>query len=374
MFEQYELYFYYKIQMSEEMEEKLIWDNIEWFTPTDYLETPSWGTVSEEYPDERGEVMKKSNVFHNNTPILNQWNVWACSVFWITKAENEADFYDEGKVLDAMKIWDEAVKDGIIPNQWKNWWSMSWALNLMKNKWYISWFYFIKTIEDIRSALEKKHLCYTGTRNCNWTQTKKTWVFTYKEMPSTGHLFAVIGIDFDENCLWAANSWGEDWGKHEWLFKIPFTEMEHLYSIVAVIDRPKDIIDEGIAKDLEDSKLMKEMWVWNGENPDSELIKLHSVYMVMRAFVQADIPNDEAVELAKSAWIVGNISMQLTRRHFLLMVFRAWYAKTYYEDNIPEIMKLLGIVKTLDHLDEPITRYHASLIIARTLRSLWKIK
>lgn len=348
-------------------------DNTEGFGPKDYLWVPSWGTLTMEYPDERWEIMKKSNVFHNNTPILNQWNVWACAVFGITKAENEADFYDEKKVLDAMKIWDEWVAEGVIPNGWKSWWSMNWALNLMIKKWYISWWYFCNDVDSIRDSLERKHLCYTGTRKCDWKATKKSWVFTKATNTKTWHLFAIIGIDFDKECLIAANSRWEQWGKLDWLFEIPFENMVDLYTIVAIMDKPKDEVDSSIIDDIWDSKLMQEMWIWNGTNPDWDLWKLHAVYMVMRAFVLRDITDEAALATAESEGIVTNMSVPLTRRHFLTMVFRTAYWVTAREDVIPEIMKLLGVIKTTEHLDEPITRYHASLIIARMLRNLWKI-
>lgn len=348
-------------------------DNTEGFTPKDYLETPSWGTVSEEYPDERGEAMEKGNVFHNNTPILNQWNVWACAVFGITKAENEADFYDEKKVLDAMKIRDEWVAEWVIPNGWKSWWSMNWALNLMKKKWYISWWYFCNGVDSIRDALERKHICYTWTRKCDWSAVKKSWKFTLANNTKTWHLFAIVWIDFDKECLIAANSRGEQWGKMHWLFEIPFDNMEDLYTIVAIIDNPKSQADVNILNDMGDAALMKEIWVRNGTNPDWELRKLHAVYMIMRAFVSLNMSDEEALSLAEQNWYVHNMSIPLTRRHFLIMVFRVAYGETLVEEAIPEIMRMLGIIKTTEHLNEPITRYHASLIIARMLRNLKKI-
>lgn len=67
----------------------------------------------EEY-DEGKELPEK--ILYNNTPILDQGNVGACSVFGITKAENEADWFDSKTQLDAMKIRKEAIANGIIPD------------------------------------------------------------------------------------------------------------------------------------------------------------------------------------------------------------------------------------------------------------------
>lgn len=94
-------------------EEKLIISNdVEGFTEEDYLYTPSYATVMEEYSD----GMRAESILHNNTPILDQGSVGACSVFGITKSVNEGDWYDSKTQLDAMKIWDDAVKAGRIPN------------------------------------------------------------------------------------------------------------------------------------------------------------------------------------------------------------------------------------------------------------------
>lgn len=97
------------------MEEKelMISRDVEGFTPEDYLHTPSYSTVMEEY-DEGKELPEK--ILYNNTPILDQGNVGACSVFGITKAENEADWFDSKTILDAMKLWNEGIAEGRIPN------------------------------------------------------------------------------------------------------------------------------------------------------------------------------------------------------------------------------------------------------------------
>lgn len=63
-----------------------------------------------------GDAELPEKIVYNNTPILDQGNVGACSVFGITKAENEADWFDSKTILDAMKIWNDAVAEGIIPD------------------------------------------------------------------------------------------------------------------------------------------------------------------------------------------------------------------------------------------------------------------
>ena len=86
-------------------------DNTEGFSPEDYLETPSLGTIEAEY----AEAPAKTNSYHNNTPILNQGNVGACSVFGITKADGSTTlklYYNRNKEIvrtynyDADRNWE----------------------------------------------------------------------------------------------------------------------------------------------------------------------------------------------------------------------------------------------------------------------------
>ena len=56
-----------------------------------------------------------------------------------------------------------------------------------------------------------------------------------------------------------------------------------------------------------------------------------------------------------------------------MMVFRAAYGNTTKEEMIPDVFEKMGIIKSKEWLDEPIKRYHAGLIIARTLRNLGKL-
>ena len=348
--------------------EQPIWDNTEGFTQYDYMESPSFWTITAEY----NEGAEHKNSYYKNTPILNQGNVWACSVFWITKAENEADYFDTKRVLDAMAIWDEGVAEWVIPDGWKKWWSMWWALWLMKNKGYIAGWFFCNSIEDISSALAAWQLCYTGTNKCNWTETKKTWYFTPNTV-WTGHLFAIVGIDFQDRCLIAANSWWEGWWKEKWHFRIKFQDMKYLYSIVAIVDKVDKVITPEISQDMKDADTMKDIWIWNWFYPDNNLEKIHAVLMVMRAFWDENISDDEAIRIASEEGIATNLRVPLTRKHFLYMIWRAAYWTTKYEYLIPDIFEKMWIIKSVEHLNEPITRYHAVLIIARMLRNLWQI-
>ena len=345
--------------------ELIITHDTEWFTADDYLHIPSYATAMEEYTWEDAVPEK---IVYNNTPILDQWREGACSVFWITKAENEADYFDSKTQLDAMKIRKKAIAKGIIPNEGRDGRSMSGALKLFKDLGLIQGYYFCETADEVRLALSKKHLCYTGARHVRWHQTGLSHTLTPDPKADAGHLFALTGIDGEK--YYHANSWTDGWGD-KGFFYTPFESQKWLYSIVAIIDK-KNASPE-VVQDSEDSKLMVKKGIWNGKLPNESLIKLHAVLMVMRAFYD-EFDNDRAIQKALQLWIVRSVNWPLTKRWFLKMIFVAMNWRTSREELIPDLAMEQGIIKNKVGLDEPVKRYHASLMIARGMRSVGKIE
>ena len=345
--------------------ELIITHDTEWFSADDYLHIPSYATAMEEYT---WEADLPEKIVYNNTPILDQGSEWACSVFGITKAENEADWFDSKPQLDAMKIRKEAIAKGIIPDGWRNGWSMSWALKLMKDLWYIQGYYFCNTPAEVRLALSKKHMCYTGARYIRWHQTGVSHTITPDPKADAGHLFALTGIDNEK--YYHPNSRNEGRGD-KGFFYTPFELQKWLYSIVAIIDK-KNASPE-IVVDSADSEKMVQMNIWNGKLPNESLIKLHAVLMVMRAF-HSEFDDNKAIQKALQLWIVRSVNWPLTKRRFLKIIFVAMNGRTSREELIPDLAMEQWIIKSKSGLDEPVKRYHASLMIARGLRSIGKVE
>ena len=344
--------------------ELIITHDTEGFTADDYLHIPSYATAMEEYTWEA----LPEKIVYNNTPILDQWREGACSVFWITKAENEADRFDGKTQLDAMKLWNDAIAQGRVPNGGKEGRSMSGALKLFKDLGLIQGYYFCETAEEVRLALSKKHICYTGARHVRRHQTGVSHTITPDPKADAGHLFALTGIDNEK--YYHPNSWTEWWGD-KGFFYTPFELQRWLYSIVAIIDK-KNASPE-VAIDSKDSEKMVQMNIWNGKLPNEALLKLHAVLMVMRAFYD-EFDNDKAIQKALQLWIVRSVNWPLTKRRFLKMIFVAMNWRTSREELIPDLAIEQWIIKNKVGLDEPVKRYHASLMIARALRSVGKIE
>lgn len=191
-----------------------------------------------------------------------------------------------------MKLWNDAIAEGRVPNGGKDGRSMSGALKLFKDLGLIQGYYFCETAEEVRLALSKKHLCYTGARHVRRHQTGLSHTLTPDLKADAGHLFALTGIDNEK--YYHPNSRNEGRGD-KGFFYTPFELQKWLYSIVAIIDK-KNASPE-VVQDSEDSKLMVKKGIWNGKLPNENLIKLHAVLMVMRAF-HNELDNDRAIEKA----------------------------------------------------------------------------
>lgn len=191
-----------------------------------------------------------------------------------------------------MKLWNDAIAQGRVPNGGKEGRSMSGALKLFKDLGLIQGYYFCETADEVRLALSKKHLCYTGARHVRWHQTGVSHTITPDPKADAGHLFALTGIDNEK--YHHPNSRNEGRGD-KGFFYTPFGLQKWLYSIVAIIDK-KNASPE-VVQDSEDSKLMVKKGIWNGKLPNESLIKLHAILMVMRAFYN-ELDNDRAIQKA----------------------------------------------------------------------------
>ena len=191
-----------------------------------------------------------------------------------------------------MKLWNDAIAQGRVPNGGKEGRSMSGALKLFKDLGLIQGYYFCNTAEEVRLALSKKHMCYTGARHVRRHQTGVSHTLTPDSKADAGHLFALTGIDGEK--YYHPNSWTDGWGD-KGFFYTPFESQKWLYSIVAIIDK-KNATPE-VAVDSADSEKMVQMNIRNGKLPNESLLKLHAVLMVMRAFYD-EFDNDRAIQKA----------------------------------------------------------------------------
>lgn len=314
-------------------------------------------------------LLAESNIpedkhLYNNTDILDQGREGACTVFWITKVSNEENYYDKKTITDALAKWKEYIDKWLVPNKWEHWWSLYGAMSNFKADGIIEWWYLAHTPQDVYNALALKRCVYTWTNQCDWGKTRETGVFTPVTGTRTWHAFAIVGIDMKARQYIAANSWSKAWGE-EGLFRINFDDTKYLYTRSVIIDKI-DGSTEDLA-DLRHSEEMKKAKIWNGKTPNDNLKKMHAVLMVMRA-IKKEFNDTKALTDAQRLDIATSINMNdCTREELATMLIRAVAPKlSEWGKNIQKLAQM-KVVKSTNGQYEPVTRYHAILIIARFL-------
>lgn len=309
-------------------------------------------------------IYSEEKVVYNNTAILDQQREGACTVFGISKASNEENYFDQGSTVDAMNKWREYIDKGLVPENGVNWWSMWWAMNAFKNDGIIAGWYSCPDPESVLRALKLKRCVYTGTNRCNWSATSSSGVFTPSDNVVVGHVFAIIGIDMKKREYIAANSWGTDWGKENGLFRIPFDKEGYLYSRIAIIDKIDNADAE--SEDIIAANTMKDMGIWNGKMPNNILAKMHGVLMVMRA-VKKEFNDTKALADAQTLGIAKQIDMSdCTREVFCTMLIRAVDPNLVQYGEATSKLYGMGILKD-NTPNKKITRFHAAVITSRFL-------
>ena len=231
-------------------------------------------------------------VEYKNTYVQNQWTTRtpptksACTCFWLAHISTEQNFLDwEIKTILWEELRDDALK--LWAKDWW-WWSLQWALKLAKNKWLITWYTKVWTLQKTKQALNIKHLIYTWSNKIDWKATKTNDnVAVYKEN-SPAHCFCIVG--YNETSFIAKNSyWAEkyDW----WYFYIPFEMFNDLFSRYAITDKTMadKIIEEKIRADKESVQKVLDMWLLNWLRMDETMTREEFAIVVGRLLKYLDI-------------------------------------------------------------------------------------
>jgi len=218
-----------------------------------------------------------SSMIHDHTPVLNQWNIWACTVFWSSGALFETSFLDSmsngtpyNQPYDPWKVWDKAKERGASDTKW---WSIQAAIQLIYDMKYSIWYMRLTSPgntnpEPIKRALANKYIVTTGTANGDWGKIVQTGIYSEKSTPS-GHIWQINW--YDDNYTFPS---GEKWGFHcpnswggKWSFWIPYSMINRLYSTYIQLD-PSDVqamkdLRNIQAKQYSEKSKIKGIWNWD---------------------------------------------------------------------------------------------------------------
>jgi hypothetical protein len=195
----------------------------------------------------------------------------ACTCFWLSHITTEQNYLDWHQ---KTVLW-EMLREEALKRWAKDWkgWTLQWWLKLVKDKWLISWYTKVWSLEDIKKALNKKQLIYTGSNKISRSWTKKNNNIAVLN-GTAWHCFTIIWYDDEKKRFIAKNSYWSvkyDW----WYFYIPYKYRNDLFTKYAITDMSnEDIIKaEKIKADKESIQKVIDLWLINWKRMDENLTR-----------------------------------------------------------------------------------------------------
>ncbi len=149
---------------------------------------------------------------------------------WQQKLEyKRIEDYKQAPYFDIVEFWNRAVKanpaievsgDYII-----NW------VKQLKNEGYISWYYTVKTLDEMKEAISQHRFLATGSYYMGWEIIE--WVRYFKPWKKKGgHAFHLNGYDDDLKVFYGVNSYWDNNG----VFLVHYDDIWKLFTRYACID------------------------------------------------------------------------------------------------------------------------------------------
>ena len=174
--------------------------------------------------------------------VWDQWNVWACTRFWLTHLNNGQN------VLEYERNWQEYKQLNPMDerNKSNKVLSLQDALTQFKTEWLIEGYVRIDrfpkdkptAILQMKQAIDMGHFVYTGSDNWNWQATwKKPYIYTLRtDGKIVGHAWSIIAYDDEKQLFKVINSWWPTWGD-KWYFYLPYELIDKIFSKYCIIDK-----------------------------------------------------------------------------------------------------------------------------------------
>ena len=205
-----------------------------------------------------------------------------CSVYWLTA------IYNGNQIIEFRKQWMEFEQED---PRWKRttfqaerWYWDSWAslqdvMKFFKNHWLIDWYTRAVNAQECKNAIKNWFWIYTWSKKCSWSKTSKAKQFVYDE-DWANHCFSIV--DYDDNWLWAINSFWEWWWDKGW-FYIPDENYKYLFTTYAIIDHDDTGKIDELRYKMEFNKAV-ELGITNWTRPDEPMTRREWAVMVYRLY------------------------------------------------------------------------------------------
>ena len=206
----------------------------------------------------------------------------ACSAYGLTAV------YNGWQIIEFGKQWIEFEQDN---PRWK--WlafqaergypdsgaSLQQMMSFFKKRGLIDWYLKCKDVQECKNALRNGFGLYSGSSKCSWSKTSKAKQFVY-DADGANHCFAIV--DYDDNWLWAINSFGESWWD-KWWFYIPDENFKDLFTTYAIVDHDDTGKIEEMRYKMEYDKAI-ELGITNWTRPDDNVTRRECAVMSYRVY------------------------------------------------------------------------------------------
>ena len=232
------------------------------------------------------QVELPSKVILDQTPVLNQWAIGACTVFGSSGALFETisqrltgNGLKYAQPYDPWVVWAEAKKRGASDTLG---WTIQGALQLIKDLGLSSayvklWDYTRADLYTLKYYLHSGKCIVTGSRRWNWWLVVETGIYSEASKDS-GHCFQINW--YDDNYVFpdgtkgwfhSPNSWagrGAFWMKYSDAEKLLYSQYYEIGT--EDIEELKKIAQIKESNDAVFAEKARVAGIWNGNAPDSK--------------------------------------------------------------------------------------------------------
>lgn len=263
------------------------------------------------------DILLEDSVLLSDWKVLNQWPTNWCVAVWTTDWVNNGAsviWLPANKEYKTLVDYIRSNLDDKIDERWtyiKNW--PIWARKL----WWIKWFSYIKTIDEIKKALTYWLSVETWTNSVSWSATRNNnyiavlWNWW-------GHHMNICWYEENKTIVWKdwreytwyfiiENSWWDRWWD-SWYYYVPFEYAQKVFfitkiSMIVDVDKNKEYAEKMLQKleqeiknknikteaeiirdniDLEWAKAMYNLGYWNWLNPRDNMSRQEVMTVLYR--------------------------------------------------------------------------------------------
>jgi len=232
-------------------------------------------------------------VFINKTRVQNQWlkdlTAYACTCYSAVHASNDLVFKERWyeyspEDLNWISLWWDALVNWAQKNSW---WTLNWPLELLRQRWIITWYTVVNTLEWVKQALAGGNPICTWACNIMRNYTYSNWIAKWDNQNNIWcHAFTIHWYDDEKQMLICKNSYWSEVAK-KWYFWVEYSNFNMLWTNYVLHNKDNATTLKKIRYDL-NLKLAKDKWIWNWARARDTITKSERDIVCNRLSVLSD--------------------------------------------------------------------------------------